>query len=564
MNEIINTNKIYKSTDSLLTTIINNLSMIIKYLYNYDKIDFYILDSIKNKTVQEIFEFLINNKNIEFSTWCLYALIYFYKNDSLEFQKSLEKINEKENNQKNNGVFYTPSDITEYIINNSLSLYSYNSLFHNKIDLRLEDIINLKIFDPTSGTGAFILKALDIKLSLYEKSSIKHENNKIILILKSLYGNDINQMSIFILKIRCLFKLLKYNIPSKTIWNEMHYNYTNVDFLTDFKSIINKFDIIVGNPPYIESNTIKNKKFCKYGNIYADIIENSLSLFNNRGVLGYIIPLSYISTPRFENLRHIIYSTTNIEYISSFADRPDSLFCGVHQKLNILIAKKIENINKNHMVYTSDYMHWYKKERNELFNKVTYIQNNFLFNDCYPKIGNKIEISIFKKILKLEKKLPLNNYGATKLFLNMRATYWIKSFLIECQYSKEYKKFLVNEEESDFINIILNSSIFWWFWIKISDCWHITLKDINYFRIPTNYNKKEVSKLSKTLSEQLEKTKVLVNTKQTLYEYKHKLCETSINSIDEYLGKLYKLSKKEINYLSEYKKKYRFGLEHEK
>ena len=53
------------------------------------------------------------------------------------------------------------------------------------------------------------------------------------------------------------------------------------------------------------------------------------------------------------------------QFLLNFADRPDCLFTGVHQKLTILIFR-LGNANKE--IYSSNYKHWYKEERKELLN----------------------------------------------------------------------------------------------------------------------------------------------------------------------------------------------------
>ena len=109
-------------------------------------------------------------------------------------------------------------------------------------------------------------------------------------------------------------------------------------------------------------------------------------------------------------------------------------------------------------------------------------------------------------------------------------------------------------------NCIFNSSLYWWFWIKISDCWHITNKELTNFKIPSfisDDDYKELEKLSQSLNKKLEKTKNKINTKQAMFEYKHRFCKDIIDLIDEKLGKLYKFSKKEIQYLQNYQIYYR-------
>lgn len=499
----------------------------------------------------------------------LIALLMYRNIDEESFQRNLEKINEKSENRKGNGVYYTPEDVSTFIIFNSFALLSNNDgkLFNSINSLFKqtdEQIISRTILDPTCGTGAFLVRAFDTKIELARKLYKNNISDDTLLsIVKSLYGNDIDTFSTYISQTRILFKVINLSstINIRELLNILKNNFFNFDFLSEYNKIKKKFDFIIGNPPYVEKNKCQHRSFIKYGNIYADVVENSVNLLNDNGVLGYIIPLSYSSTSRFSTLRKFIRKNTSVEYILSFADRPDCLFSGVHQKLNIVLAKK-QKSNK-HDVFTSDYVYWYKNQRSSLFDNLNVSLNLFTNDSYYPKLGDNLEQKIYHKISKgLYNINSLVGNGNEKLYVNMRAAFWIKSFITQPYKSNEYKEFLFNKKYLHLVNVILNSSLFWWLWVKVSDCWHLTNKELSIFTIPdlsdVDYQKAII--LSKKINEELEKTKETVNTKQTMYEYKHKRCKHIIDQIDDYLATIYGFSIEEVNYIKHYKENYRLGL----
>jgi len=493
------------------------------------------------------------------------------------FQKILSKINEKSSVQKKNGVYYTPNDVSEYIIANTLFNYiddnyskTYNYIDINKkieklTKKEIEQILfSNKVLDPTCGSGEFLLNVLKIKINIWEKS-YNHDDDSLIKIASTVFGNDIDDESTDISKIRLFF----YIIP-KIINQDYYYklvdilnnNFTNYDFVCNSNKIKNKFDIIVGNPPYVEYGKFPKKHLLKnkFGNIYADVIKNSLNLLNNNGTLGFIIPLSYISTSRMNGIRQFVMSSCTKEFILSFADRPDCLFSGVHQKLNIILLKK-GNL-KDHKIYTSNYKHWYKEEREHLLNGRDVILCDKYYSDFIPKVGNKIEKSIFEKTYT---ELSDNIYESQEkdgkdLFLNMRLCFWVKAFDFNPG-SNEYKNFKYNKDYYGYILCLLNSSLFWIYWTIISDCWHITSKEINHFKVKEiDYvHQEKFNKLYKKLMNKLEKTKKYVGTKQVEYEYKHKLCKDIIDEIDDELAKIYNLSDAELKYIKGFAFNYRSG-----
>ena len=101
--------------------------------------------------------------------------------------------------------------------------------------------------------------------------------------------------------------------------------------------------------------------------------------------------------------------------------------------------------------------------------------------------------------------------------------------------------------------------MFWWYWICISDCWHITRKELIGFTVPNNPNFAETDRLAEQLEEKLENTKKYVGTKQTEYEYKHKECVDEIHQIDDYINALYGLTEEESLYIKNFAFRYRIG-----
>ena len=141
----------------------------------------------------------------------------------------------------------------------------------------------------------------------------------------------------------------------------------------------------------------------------------------------------------------------------------------------------------------------------------------------------------------------------------MRACFWIKAFTFNPG-SNEYKKFNYGKEHYYYILAILNSSLFFFHWIVVSDCWHITNKELDSFNVILNdIDFKGFEKLARKLEQRLEETKVYIGSKQTDYIYQHKLCKKEIDLIDDKLAAIYGLSKNELKYIKNYHYKYRMS-----
>ena len=466
----------------------------------------------------------------------------------------LSKINEKEVIRKKKGVYYTPQDITDFIANSTAKLYSLKSDFQYLFTNENNSIIeNKTFFDPTCGAGEFLLSVLKLKYN---------ENHDLEKSLNSIYGNDINPISICITKIRLILSILLMgkNIDFQKIVEILNENFYCVDYINDYKTINKTFDIIIGNPPYVEDSKSKLELTEKYGNIYANVLVNAAQQINENGCYAFIIPISYISTPRMKKLRNTINNLFNVQYILSYSDRPGCLFQGVHQKLCILIAKRI-NLQER-KIFTNSYTYWYQEERCNLFNDIQIIENRYQKEKYIPKIANSSDENIYLKIINNEKQL-CNLFSKVEtdnnIYLNMRAAFWIKAFLSQHN-GNDYSKFSFDSiDNRNYFYCLINSSLFWYYWICVSDCWHITWKELTDFKIPCQYNAEKVKLLAMHLETALENTKNYIGTKQVDYEYKHKSCLKEIADIDDYINELFGLEEDDSKYIKNYALKYRTG-----
>ena len=142
--------------------------------------------------------------------------------------------------------------------------------------------------------------------------------------------------------------------------------------------------------------------------------------------------------------------------------------------------------------------------------------------------------------------------------------FWVKCFLI-AKKSKEFNQYssvsTLSEKE---IMAILNSTTFFWFWEVISDCWHLTKRELSGFFIDENNfssnEKTNLSLLGQELENDLEKTKCFVGTVQTDYEYYHKKSKNIIDKIDMILAKHYGFTEEELDYIINYDIKYQHGI----
>lgn len=174
-----------------------------------------------------------------------------------DIQNLLSKLNEKESVRKSKGVYYTPYDVVRFIVINSVKS-AYGKLTPENIRREDIDAVPYKsfaakktVFDPTCGAGEYLLAALELKLDLLDKHYKRIPITVIHDTVTSIFGNDINTESIMITKLRIVLCILKrYGVDYIVgLAEKMRPNFLTYDYVVEEPGE-NKYDIIVGNPPY--------------------------------------------------------------------------------------------------------------------------------------------------------------------------------------------------------------------------------------------------------------------------------------------------------------------------
>ena len=184
--------------------------------------------------------------------------------------------------KKDLGIIYTPQNIADFMVSESFKLYFKNnfdfkenegifSKNHSSEKILSKIVPNLKILDPACGSGRFLISIAKKLFQLYKNLGLNLPDYDIKkkIIEKNLFGIDIDCSAIKISKLRLVkwlisdlveldksnLKIDKINQISKKI--DIKFNLFVKDFLLEFN--INNFDIIIGNPPYIENKKIYDK-----------------------------------------------------------------------------------------------------------------------------------------------------------------------------------------------------------------------------------------------------------------------------------------------------------------
>ena len=332
-------------------------------------------------------------------------------------RKYLNKINGKvilkeKQDYENKDIVSTPRYLIDEIISNSLE--------------EVKNLENLRILDPATGSGKFLISAYDFLLSKFyhtveEKINLKKN------ILGCLYAIDNDYLAIDTAKFSLYMKVLEDEsketlINLKNILPDLNNNIAlgnsivDTDFGDNHENILpfswlnffgeEKFNFILCNPPYEETKAIrknidefyyvrnKYKSAFKQFDKYFLFIEKSLNHLKENGQLGFLIPNKWITIGASKKLRKLlekkITSITNFGSIQMFEGRSTYVcILSVKNKVNEELTYE----------YVNDINEWIAGKRNKIkfnqskinYNKPLILPQNLNQKEIIHKIHKNCE-----------------------------------------------------------------------------------------------------------------------------------------------------------------------------
>lgn len=374
----------------------------------------------------------------------------YNKKDYQDFKESGDKI--EWDKLSLSSQMYTPRWVVEFLVNNSLGKYwleiNPDSKIREKHDianapdeaiLEPKGVEEIKVIDPASGSGNFLLYSFELLAEIYEEEGYAAEEIPALILKNNLFGLDIDERAVQIARLQLYIKAKTYNRNTEI----EDINVVSSNFhLPEFDKVKDQFAIdlefAANEKEFLEELWNELREAHKFGSLLT--LDQKLERFMDNkkeddalGLFDNFNNVENIETQVLRKLETVIanalydnYSNNFIKYQSLDAVKFAEIMLGVNKKNNDYEVNKYDIAVAN-PPYTdsANYGIDLKKYINEYYKKPLYFyknlfaaflkQNDNLINEN-GKIG-MLNLQSFMYIKSFEdmRKFILNNYNINVL-----------------------------------------------------------------------------------------------------------------------------------------------------
>lgn len=390
---------------------------------------------------------------------------HIFENSLSEIEDITQQITNGEipqtSKRKQDGVFYTPQYITKYIVENTVGKlcaekkaglgiveedYFSDQKRQKQTKIKLieqlsqyrEWLLQITICDPACGSGAFLNAALQFLIAehkLIDEMEAKVAGESLVfpnvensILENNLFGVDINEESVEIAQLALWLRTAKPHRKLNTLSQNIKcgnslISYPAVagdkafDWQKEFPKVFEKggFDVVIGNPPYVQvSNiSIKDKEFYKASyqsfykrsDLFALFVEKGLTcLSKNKGKVAFIIPSIVLNNLSYQPLRDLFLDNNwlcEVSYIGGgvFSDATVDTSILVFDKckpIKIALRYAVDFLNPTITEVATGYFKSYQNTISISEHGSDTITEK-LFNSCFTSVGD--HFSVFQGIV---------------------------------------------------------------------------------------------------------------------------------------------------------------------
>lgn len=301
-----------------------------------------------------------------------------------------EEFSNKSDSKK--GVVYTPPFLVNFLIDECMPIYNPQDTF--------------KVLDPACGSGIFLVSAFKRLVEWWRiKNNFSEPNLEQLreILLNNIFGVDIEAEAVRVAIFSLSLAMCDFLSP-KVIWDQLKFENLNDKnlFSQDFfqlihdKKIKEKFDLVIGNPPFAQSLTesgtnieklkTKDKLKVPRNQIALMFLEQSIELCKKEALLCFILPSgSLLYNSNSHEFRKMFFEKYDVPQIIDFTYLSRVLFGqGGDIAVSALFVKN-EEMKKNDLLHLV--VKRTKSSKEKLYFELDHYDFNYIKRDI--AINNK-------------------------------------------------------------------------------------------------------------------------------------------------------------------------------
>jgi hypothetical protein len=345
--------------------------------------------------------------------------------------------------------------------------------------------------------------------------------------------------------------------------------------------------VIVGNPPWKEYSAVKKDYTVRdyasepSGNLHCLCTERSIRIRHPKGRMSFIVQLPLASSSRMQSVRSLLTRASLSLYVIPFDDRPGKLFDGLQHCRSVIFLSQSRDSEAASSLLTTRYQRWATEVRQNLFPQIEYahVDSGAIFPDTFPKYASDTHALLFRRVKERSTqsvRVALSTRETKHFIFYQEATqYWVKATVGLPYYAKNgavgapahgRHLYFAKPEVAHAAGAVLNSSLFYAYFIAYGDCFHLSDGLVSGFPVneailfdPT------LVELNKTLMKDLRTnaTRRTINTKDgdhiTYDEFYCAASKPIIDEIDLVLAGHFGFTDAELDLVMNFDIKFRMG-----
>jgi type I restriction-modification system DNA methylase subunit len=332
-------------------------------------------------------------------------------------------VEEKRTKRKSQGIYYTPTFVTKYIVQQTVGKYLDEHGYNPSKPPR--------VLDMACGSGSFLIESFDVIDNFVAKQRGQAQKGEVdfydrarqLEVLRScIFGVDKDKQAVEVARLNLLLRGLHSREKLPMLENIVNSDSLNGEtFPNFFPQVIKEggFDIIIGNPPYVRQETLGEEfkayakqnfeTFAGTADLYVYFIEQAHKLLKPNGLFGMIVSNKWIRSNYGKALREFLTRESTIVEIIDFGELPVFENAATFPVIIITRKGKSEHVN---FTYAPIKRLDFDSLADEVVNVGSVLDERALQSENWTLNDNKQQ-SVFEKIK--NNNIPLEEFIGNKI-----------------------------------------------------------------------------------------------------------------------------------------------------